>query len=299
MCTLYIQQVHPNEIFNRLEAQPCAHRPLDDLSPFGFHATHTVYNMGAVLLCTKCFAVHKPGQLSLAKVLRETCEGASRAHKKRKTEWTQKYLKETTNPTELFKTMGTRPQAEQHRPLSQASAGAAEPKQATNPQPEAKPRRGEAASPAANSVPANLCDPKSFVNRPLKQTSTGAAEPKQATHPKPKVKPRRGEDASPAANPVPDYLSEPGTARLFSARPKPSRKQNPELDPKVKQKLLLLLQAHWPRPSQKQQECDLQITFPNPVFPAALHFDDSALVVIAWNRNYVLGCDRLGSTYTV
>ena len=54
--------------------------------------------------------------------------------------------------------------------------------------------------------------------------------------------------------------------------PKPSRKQNPKLDPKVKQKLLLLLQALWPRPSQKQQDCDLQITIPNPVFPAALHY---------------------------
>ena len=181
-----------------------------------------MYNVGAVLLCTKCFAVHKPGQLSLTKVLRESCEGASRAHKKKKTEWAQKYLKETTTPTDLFKTTGTRPQAELYRPLSQTSTSAAEPKQATHPKPEAKPRRGEAASPAANSVPVNLRDP--------------------------------------------------GTARPFSARPpkpKPSQKQNPKLHPKVKQKLLLLLKALWPRPSQKQQDCDLQTTILKPVFPAA------------------------------
>ena len=63
-----------------------------------------------------------------------------------------------------------------------------------------------------------------------------------------------------------------GPFPLGLPKPKPSRKQNPKLDPKVKQKLLLLLQALWPRPSQKQQDCDLQITIPNPVFPAALHY---------------------------
>ena len=189
VCTLYIQQVHTNEIFNRLKAQPCARRPRDDLSPFGFHATHAMYNMGAVLLCTKCFAVHKPGQLSLTKVLRESCEGASRAHKKKKTEWAQKYLEETTTPTDLFKTKGTRPQAEQHRPLSQTSTGAAEPKQATHPKPEAQPRRGEVASPAANSVPANLRDPgtaQPFSARPPKAQAKPKAKPK--TGPKSQAK---------------------------------------------------------------------------------------------------------------
>ena len=189
VCTLYIQQVHTNEIFNRLKAQPCARRPRDDLSPFGFHATHAMYNMGAVLLCTKCFAVHKPGQLSLTKVLRESCEGASRAHKKKKTEWAQKYLEETTTPTDLFKTKGTRPQAEQHRLLSQTSTGAAEPKQATHPKPEAQPRRGEVASPAANSVPANLRDPgtaQPFSARPPKAQAKPKAKPK--TGPKSQAK---------------------------------------------------------------------------------------------------------------
>ena len=214
VCTLYIQQVHTNEIFNRLEAQPCAHRPRDDLSPFGFHATHAMYNMGAVLLCTKCFAVHKPGQLSLTKVLRESCEGASRAHKKKKTEWAQKYLKETTTPTDLFKTTGTRPQAEQHRPLSQTFTGAAEPKQATHVKPEAKPRRGEAASPAANSVPANLRDPE--------------------------------------------------TARPFSARP-PKAQAKPKAKPKTgpKSKATAAVVAK----SSLAQDCDLQTTILNPVFP--------------------------------
>ena len=40
------------------------------------------YNMGAVLLCTKCFAVHKPGQLQLYQVVTEQCEGASRGASK-------------------------------------------------------------------------------------------------------------------------------------------------------------------------------------------------------------------------
>ena len=37
--------------------------------------------MGAVLLCTKCYAVHKPGQLTLTKATKEPCEGASRARR--------------------------------------------------------------------------------------------------------------------------------------------------------------------------------------------------------------------------
>ena len=85
--------------------------------------------------------------------------------------------------------MGTRPQAEQHRPLSQTSAGAAQPKQATHPKPEAKPRRGEAASPAANPVPANLRDPgtaRPFSARPPKAQAKPKAKPK--TGPKSQAK---------------------------------------------------------------------------------------------------------------
>ena len=55
-----------------------------------------------VLLCTKCFAVHKPGQLTLTKVVQEPCPGASRAHEKRCSLWAQKYLEETTAPGTLF-----------------------------------------------------------------------------------------------------------------------------------------------------------------------------------------------------
>ena len=83
-CSLFIQQVHPPEIFSRLEAQPCAHRPVPDLGKFQLHQSHSFYNMGAVLLCTKCFAVHKPGQLAPFKVVKEPCEGASRAHARRR-----------------------------------------------------------------------------------------------------------------------------------------------------------------------------------------------------------------------
>ena len=102
VCSLFIQQVHPEEVFTRLEAQHCAHRPLQDISRFGLHPTHSFYNMGAVLLCTKCFAVHKPGQLALTKVVQEPCPGASRAHEKRRSLWAQKYLEETTAPGTLF-----------------------------------------------------------------------------------------------------------------------------------------------------------------------------------------------------
>ena len=102
VCSLFIQQVHPEEVFTRLEAQHCAHRPLQDICRFGLHPTHSFYNMGAVLLCTKCFAVHKPGQLTLTKVVKEPCPGASRAHEKRRSLWAQKYLEETTAPGTLF-----------------------------------------------------------------------------------------------------------------------------------------------------------------------------------------------------
>ena len=102
VCSLFIQQVHPEEVFTRLEAQHCAHKPLQDISRFGLHPTHSFYNMGAVLLCTKCFAVHKPGQLTLTKVVKEPCPGASRAHEKRRSLWAQKYLEETTAPGTLF-----------------------------------------------------------------------------------------------------------------------------------------------------------------------------------------------------
>ena len=100
VCTLFIQQTHPPEIFSRLEAQPCAHKPLPEIGHFGLR--HSFYCMGAVLLCTKCYAVHKPGQLTLTKATKEPCEGASRAHAKRRSLWAQKYLKETTAPVALF-----------------------------------------------------------------------------------------------------------------------------------------------------------------------------------------------------
>ena len=105
-CSLFIQQVHPPECFNRLEAQPCAHRPVKDLSKFGLHHSHNFYNMGAVLLCTRCFAVHKPGQLTPFKVVQQPCEGASRAHARRRAFWAQKYLTETTEPANLFGSKG-------------------------------------------------------------------------------------------------------------------------------------------------------------------------------------------------
>ena len=105
-CSLFIQQVHPTESFNRLEAQPCAHRPVTDLGKFGLHQSHSFYNMGAVLLCTKCFAVHKPGQLTPFKVVQDPCEGASRAHARRKAYWAQRYLVETTAPANLFGSQG-------------------------------------------------------------------------------------------------------------------------------------------------------------------------------------------------
>ena len=55
-----------------------------------------------MLLCTKCYAVHKPGQLTPTMATRNPCEGASRAHAKRWSLWVQKYLKETTAPVALF-----------------------------------------------------------------------------------------------------------------------------------------------------------------------------------------------------
>ena len=96
VCTLFIQQTHPPEIFKRLEAQPCARGPLPDIGHFGLHPSHSFYCMGAVLLCTKCYAVHKPGQLTPTMATRDPCEGASRAHAKRRSLWVQKYPR---NPT--------------------------------------------------------------------------------------------------------------------------------------------------------------------------------------------------------
>ena len=110
-CSLFIQQTHPTEIFSRLEAQPCAHRPIPDLGKFNLHQSHSFYNMGAVLLCTKCFAVHKPGQLTPFKVVKEPCEGASRAHARRRAYWAQRYLLETTAPANLFGNKGEKPAA--------------------------------------------------------------------------------------------------------------------------------------------------------------------------------------------
>ena len=60
-CSLFIQQVHPTESFNRLEAQPCAHRPVTDLGKFGLHQSHSFYNMG---LC--CCALSALRCISLA-----------------------------------------------------------------------------------------------------------------------------------------------------------------------------------------------------------------------------------------
>ena len=114
-CSLFIQQVHPPEIFSRLEAQPCAHRPVPDLGKFQLHQSHSFYNMGAVLLCTKCFAVHKPGQLTPFKVVKEPCEGASRAHARRRAYWAQRYLHETTAPANLFEGNGGKPALEASR----------------------------------------------------------------------------------------------------------------------------------------------------------------------------------------
>ena len=115
ICSLFIQQTHPNEIFSRLEAQPCAHRPVPDLGKFQLHQSHNFYNMGAVLLCTKCFAVHKPGQLAPFKVVKEQCEGASRAHARRRAYWAQRYLLETTTPATLFGNQGGRPATEENQ----------------------------------------------------------------------------------------------------------------------------------------------------------------------------------------
>ena len=115
VCSLFIQQVHPPEIFSRLEAQPCAHRPVPDLGKFHLHQTHSFYNMGAVLLCTKCFAVHKPGQLTPFKVVKEACEGASRAHARRRAYWAQRYLLETTAPANLFGNKGGKPVVDESR----------------------------------------------------------------------------------------------------------------------------------------------------------------------------------------
>ena len=102
ICKLFIQQTHPNEAFSRLEAQLCAHRQPSAFNIPGLHPSHFFYNMGAVLLCTKCFAVHKPGQLQLYQVVTEQCEGASRAHQKRGSTWAQKYLKEVATPRNPF-----------------------------------------------------------------------------------------------------------------------------------------------------------------------------------------------------
>ena len=113
ICSLFIQQVHPPEIFSRLEAQPCAHRPVPDLGRFQLHQSHSFYNMGAVLPCTKCFAVHKPGQLAPFKVVKEPCEGASRAHARRRAYWAQRYLLETTAPANLFENKGGKPAMEE------------------------------------------------------------------------------------------------------------------------------------------------------------------------------------------
>ena len=127
VCTLFIQQTHPPEVFGRLEAQPCAHKPLPDISHFGLHPSHSFYCMGAVLLCTKCYAVHKPGQLTLTKATKEPCEGASRAHAKRRSLWAQKYLKETTAPVALFAAGGREGQTleartAQSRPIGESIA---------------------------------------------------------------------------------------------------------------------------------------------------------------------------------
>ena len=127
VCTLFIQQTHPPEVFGRLEAQPCAHKPLPDISHFGLHPSHSFYCMGAVLLCTKCYAVHKPGQLTLTKATKEPCEGVSRAHAKRRSLWAQKYLKETTAPVALFAAGGREGQTlearkAQSRPIGESIA---------------------------------------------------------------------------------------------------------------------------------------------------------------------------------
>ncbi|CAE7465200.1 unnamed protein product [Symbiodinium microadriaticum] len=90
-------------------------RPVPDLGKFQLHRSHSFYNMGAVLLCTKCFAVHKPGQLTPFKVVKEPCVGASRAHAERRAYWAQRYLLETTAPANLFGNISGKTAAEEIR----------------------------------------------------------------------------------------------------------------------------------------------------------------------------------------
>ena len=74
------------------------------------------------------------GQLTLTKATKEPCEGAGRAHAKRRSLWAQKYLKETTAPVALFAAGGCEGQTlearkAQSRPIGESIAsGQSEPR---------------------------------------------------------------------------------------------------------------------------------------------------------------------------
>lgn len=168
------------------------------------------------MLCTKCFAVHKPGQIGLTKVLSERCEGASRAHKKRSSDWAQKYLRETTAPVNLFKNANSQALCPKTCQPSLSGKGTADPSpgevqvpvhasrvEVASPAPpgneEATPlpsstSSGEVASPAAAQ---GLAIP--FQNTARSSTS---ATPKAKPKPQPKTKPKATSKAKAAGNSV-------------------------------------------------------------------------------------------------
>ena len=74
VCSLYIQQVMPLEHFGRIEQHLCAHLPCPVPPLFSVHRSHSLYNLGKLWICTKCFGILTPGAGKTAKVLLNPCE---------------------------------------------------------------------------------------------------------------------------------------------------------------------------------------------------------------------------------
>ena len=187
-CSLFIQQTHPDEVFGRLEALPCAHRSLPDISRFGLHASHAYYCMGAVLLCTKCYAVHQPGRLKPTKVHQVPCVGSSRDHNARKTVWAKRYLEETTRRDSRQTVLGTAGRPTSDSALGCGRATPAESGHAADA--EAHCTQGEGASPTATTrLDGQHEGPQTLSNVVSRKTRAPSAKSTTASTQLPKAPP--------------------------------------------------------------------------------------------------------------
>jgi hypothetical protein len=74
-CRLWIQQVHPLPVFNRLFRHPCITGPAPwlDAWPEAKHTTHNMSRCVGGWRCTGCQAFQKPGAVKLAPKLTKPC----------------------------------------------------------------------------------------------------------------------------------------------------------------------------------------------------------------------------------